>query len=135
MQKRNLSMRCIMNLKKQLVKIAGHRILALKPRREGKISDGEDRSTGRRYSALPEEKDDYMEIILKSQQLLKQQLTDGYQRLIAPAIEREIRNELTEKAEDGAIQVFGKNLEQLLMQPPIVGQHSTGLGSGISYRL
>ena len=43
-------------------------------------------------------------------------------RLIAPAIEREIRNELTEKAEDGAISVFGKNLKQLLMQPPIAGQ-------------
>ena len=42
--------------------------------------------------------------------------------LIAPAIERDIRNELTEKAEDGAISVFGKNLEQLLMQPPIAGQ-------------
>lgn len=47
---------------------------------------------------------------------------DSYKRLIAPAIEREIRNELTEKAEDGAIRVFGKNLEQLLMQPPIEGR-------------
>ena len=47
---------------------------------------------------------------------------DAYDRLIAPAIEREIRNELTEKAEDGAISVFGKNLEQLLMQPPIAGK-------------
>ena len=47
---------------------------------------------------------------------------DSYKRLIAPAIEREIRNELTEKAEDGAIRVFGKNLEQLLMQPPIAGR-------------
>ena len=47
---------------------------------------------------------------------------DSYKRLIAPGIEREIRNELTEKAEDGAIRVFGKNLEQLLMQPPIAGQ-------------
>ncbi len=42
---------------------------------------------------------------------------DSYKRLIAPAIEREIRSDLTEKAEDGAIKVFGKNLEQLLMQP------------------
>ena len=48
-------------------------------------------------------------------------LQDSYRRLIAPAIEREIRNELTEKAEDGAIKVFGKNLTQLLMQPPIAG--------------
>lgn len=47
---------------------------------------------------------------------------DSYKRLIAPAIEREIRNELTEKAEDGAIEVFGKNLHQLLMQPPIAGK-------------
>ena len=47
---------------------------------------------------------------------------DAYDRLIAPAIEREIRNELTEKAEDGAISVFGKNLEKLLMQPPIAGK-------------
>ena len=49
-------------------------------------------------------------------------IEDAYDRLIAPAIEREIRNDLTEKAEDGAIKVFGKNLEQLLMQPPITGQ-------------
>ncbi len=47
---------------------------------------------------------------------------DAYVRLIAPAIEREIRNRLTEEAEDGAIQVFRKNLEQLLMQPPISGK-------------
>lgn len=49
-------------------------------------------------------------------------IRDAYERLIAPAIEREIRSELTEKAEDGAISVFGKNLEQLLMQPPIAGK-------------
>ncbi|MBQ1640830.1 MAG: RNA-binding transcriptional accessory protein, partial [Lachnospiraceae bacterium] len=54
--------------------------------------------------------------------VLKDVVADSYSRLIAPAIEREIRNELTERAEDGAIHVFGKNLEQLLMQPPIVGQ-------------
>ena len=54
--------------------------------------------------------------------LLKEAIKDSYDRLIAPSIEREIRSELTEKAEDGAIKVFGKNLEQLLMQPPIVGQ-------------
>ena len=53
---------------------------------------------------------------------LQATVQDSYQRLIAPAIEREIRNELTEKAEDGAISVFGKNLEQLLMQPPIAGK-------------
>ena len=54
--------------------------------------------------------------------IIKSAIDDSYKRLIAPAIEREIRNELTEKAEDGAIKVFGKNLEQLLMQPPIQGQ-------------
>ena len=54
--------------------------------------------------------------------VLREVLEDSYKRLIAPAIEREIRNELTERAEDGAIKVFGRNLEQLLMQPPIAGQ-------------
>ena len=54
--------------------------------------------------------------------VLKEVIKDSYDRLIAPAIEREIRNELTEKAEDGAIVVFGKNLEQLLLQPPITGK-------------
>ena len=53
---------------------------------------------------------------------LEAAIADSYRRLIAPAIEREIRGELTEKAEDGAIAVFGKNLTQLLMQPPIAGQ-------------
>ena len=54
--------------------------------------------------------------------VLQEVVLDSYTRLIAPAIEREIRNELTEKAEDGAISVFGKNLEQLLLQPPIAGK-------------
>ena len=54
--------------------------------------------------------------------VLKEIIADSYCRLIGPAIEREIRNDLTEKAEDGAISVFGKNLEQLLLQPPIAGQ-------------
>ena len=53
--------------------------------------------------------------------VLKEAVEDSYGRLIAPAIEREIRSYLTEKAEEGAVRVFGKNLEQLLMQPPIVG--------------
>ena len=53
--------------------------------------------------------------------LLKEAIADSYDRLIAPSIERDIRNELTEKAEDGAISVFGKNLKQLLLQPPIAG--------------
>ena len=54
--------------------------------------------------------------------VLKEVVADAYSRLIAPAIEREIRNDLTERAEDGAINVFGKNLEQLLLQPPIAGK-------------
>ena len=54
--------------------------------------------------------------------VLKATIADAYSRLIAPAIEREVRNELTEKAEDSSIRVFGKNLEQLLLQPPIAGQ-------------
>ena len=58
--------------------------------------------------------------------ILKEVTEDSYKRLIAPAIEREIRSDLTEKAEDGAIKVFGKNLEQLLMQPPIAGQTVLG---------
>lgn len=58
--------------------------------------------------------------------VLKETVADSYTRLIAPAIEREIRNLLTEQAEEGAIRVFGKNLEQLLMQPPIAGQTVLG---------
>ena len=63
---------------------------------------------------------------LSTTQILKEAIEDSYKRLIAPAIEREIRGELTEKAEDGVIEVFGKNLEQLLMQPPIVGHTVLG---------
>ena len=57
-----------------------------------------------------------------TRECLENTIEDSYKRLIAPAIEREIRNELTERAEDGAIHVFGKNLQQLLMQPPIAGR-------------
>ncbi len=53
--------------------------------------------------------------------VLRQMLADSYKRLLAPAIERDIRNELTERAQEGAMKVFGKNLEQLLMQPPVAG--------------
>ena len=58
----------------------------------------------------------------QTNEVLRDVVRDAYDRLIAPAIEREIRSNLTERAEDGAIRVFGKNLEQLLMQPPIAGQ-------------
>ena len=60
-------------------------------------------------------------------------MQDSYKRLIGPAIEREIRNELTQKAEDGAIRVFDKNLEQLLMQPPIAGQVVLGWDPGYAH--
>ena len=61
-------------------------------------------------------------VVSHSSPRLKEAIEDSYKRLIAGAIEREIRSDLTEKAEDGAIVVFGKNLTQLLMQPPIAGQ-------------
>ena len=57
---------------------------------------------------------------------VREALQDGYKRLIQPSVETEIRGELTEKAEDGAIEVFGKNLRQLLMQPPIAGKTVLG---------
>ena len=65
-------------------------------------------------------------------QVVVNAIIDAYDRLIAPAIERELRSELTEKAEDGAIEVFGKNLTQLLMQPPIAG--ATVLGWDPAFR-
>lgn len=102
-------------------KLAGHRILAL--------------NRGEKEKFLTVKVDAPEEDILRYLQkqvihkdnpyttsVLKAVIEDSYKRLIAPAIEREIRNELTEKAEDGAIEVFGKNLHQLLMQPPITGK-------------
>ena len=102
-------------------RLAGHRILAL--------NRGEKEKVLTVKIEAPEEKIlQYLEkkVISSSNPyttpVLKEVIEDSYKRLIGPAIEREIRNELTEKAEDGAISVFGKNLQQLLMQPPIVGQ-------------
>ncbi|MBQ3601348.1 MAG: RNA-binding transcriptional accessory protein [Lachnospiraceae bacterium] len=102
-------------------KIAGHRVLALNRGEKEKILT---------VKVVAPEEDilRYLEkkVIIKENpntvQVLKDTIADSYSRLIAPAIEREIRSDLTEKAEDGAIKIFGKNLEQLLMQPPIVGQ-------------
>lgn len=68
-------------------------------------------------------------------QALKDCIRDSYERLIEPSIEREIRNQLTETAEDGAIKVFGKNLEQLLLQPPISGHVVARLGSCFQNRM
>ena len=102
-------------------KIAGHRILALNRGEKEKFLHV-------KVEAPEAEAIRYLEkkVIRKDNSyttpVLKEVVEDSYKRLIAPAIEREIRNALTEKAEDDAILVFGKNLEQLLMQPPIVGQ-------------
>lgn len=102
-------------------KIAGHRILALNRGEAEKVLTV-------KVEAPTEDILRYLEkqTILRDNPyttpVLKEIVSDSYSRLIAPAIEREIRNELTERAEDGAISVFGKNLEQLLMQPPISGQ-------------
>ena len=102
-------------------KLAGHRILA--------INRGENEKILNVRVEAPEERIlQYLrkQIIVRENpyttKILEETAADSYKRLIAPAIEREIRNELTERAEDSAIKVFGKNLTQLLMQPPIVGQ-------------
>ncbi len=102
-------------------KAAGHRILAL--------NRGEDEKFLTVKIAAPEERIlQYLRTKVitgdnaYTTPVLEEVIADSYGRLIAPAIEREIRNELTEKAEDGAISVFGKNLEQLLLQPPIAGK-------------
>lgn len=109
------------NFEEPLKKLAGHRVLA--------INRGENEKLLTVKLEAPEDRIlQYLEkkIIVRNNKyttdILTEAAEDSYKRLIAPAIEREIRNELTEKAEDSAIKVFGKNLEQLLMQPPIVGQ-------------
>ncbi len=106
-------------------KLAGHRILALNRGEKEKILTV-------KVEAPEEDVLRYLEkkVIKKdnpyTNQVLKDTIADAYKRLIAPAIEREIRNELTEQAEDGAIEVFKKNLEQLLMAPPIKGHTVLG---------
>ena len=108
-----------------LAKLAGHRVLALNRGEAEKILTV-------KIEAPEEDILRYLEKKVISRDnpyttfVLKDVIADSYKRLIAPAIEREIRNDLTEKAEDGAIKVFGKNLEQLLMQPPIVNQTVLG---------
>ncbi len=104
-----------------LKKTAGHRILALNRGEKEKVLTV-------KICAPEEDILRYLEkqVILRENPyttpVLKSVIEDSYKRLIAPAIEREIRGQLTETAEDGAIKVFGKNLEQLLMQPPIAGK-------------
>ena len=109
------------NYTEPVPKAAGHRILALNRGEKEKILNV-------KIEAPQEQILRYLEkqVITRDNAyttpVLREVVEDSYKRLIAPAIEREIRTALTEKAEDGAISVFGKNLEQLLMQPPIAGQ-------------
>ena len=102
-------------------KVAGHRVLALNRGENEKILTVKIEAPEEQIIRFLEKK-----VITAGNEnttpALQQAIQDSYDRLIAPAIERDIRNELTEKAEDGAITVFGKNLEQLLMQPPIAGK-------------
>lgn len=102
-------------------KAAGYRVLAINRGEKEKFLSVKITAPEERILGYLEKK-----IIVKDNpyttDLLKAAIEDSYKRLIAGAIEREIRSELTEKAEDGAISVFGKNLTQLLMQPPITGQ-------------
>ena len=104
-----------------IAKLAGHRILALNRGENEKILTVKVQAPEDRILSYLERK------VIKRDNpvtsgVLKEVIVDSYSRLIAPAIEREIRSSLTERAEDGAIRVFGKNLEQLLMQPPIANQ-------------
>ncbi|MCR5667194.1 MAG: RNA-binding transcriptional accessory protein [Eubacterium sp.] len=102
-------------------KLAGHRVLALNRGEHEKILTV-------KVNAPEEDIIKYLErkVITRDNKyttpFLQNAIADSYKRLIAPAIEREVRSELSEKAEDGAIEVFGKNLVQLLMQPPIAGR-------------
>ena len=104
-----------------ITKLAGHRILALNRGEKEKILTVKVEAPEERILQYLEKKVISSDNVYTTP-ILQEVIEDSYKRLIAPAIEREIRSDLTEKAEDGAIEVFGKNLEQLLMQPPIVGQ-------------
>ena len=109
------------NFEEPVHKIAGHRILALNRGEAEKVLVVKLEAPEERILQFLAKK-----VILNENQyttpILKETIDDSYHRLIQPAIEREIRNDLTEHAEDGAINVFGKNLEQLLLQPPIANQ-------------
>ena len=104
-----------------IAKAAGYRILAINRGEKEKILTVKVVAPEERILRYLEKK-----VIVRENpyttELLQNAIEDSYKRLIAGAIEREIRSDLTEKAEDGAITVFGKNLKQLLMQPPIKGQ-------------
>mgnify|MGYP002588735682 FL=1 len=109
------------NFEDPVKKIAGHRVLALNRGEAEKVLTVKVNAPEERILRYLEKK-----LITKENEyttpVICAAVEDSYDRLIAPAIEREIRNDLTEKAEDGAINVFGKNLEQLLLQPPIAGK-------------
>lgn len=109
------------NFEEPVKKIAGHRVLALNRGEAEKILTVKVNAPEERILRYLEKK-----LLTKENEytapVIRAAVEDSYDRLIAPAIEREIRNDLTEKAEDGAINVFGKNLEQLLLQPPIAGK-------------
>lgn len=109
------------NFEEPVKKIAGHRVLALNRGEAEKVLTVKVNAPVERILLFLAKK-----TITADNQfttpILKEVIEDSYERLISPAIEREIRNDLTEKAEDGAITVFGKNLEQLLLQPPIAGK-------------
>ena len=106
-------------------KAAGHRILALNRGENEKFLTVKVEAPEERILRFLEKKTIVRENPVTTP-LLRETAADSYHRLIAPAIERDIRNGLTEKAEDGAISVFGKNLEQLLLQPPIAGKTVLG---------
>ncbi len=109
------------NFEEPVKKIAGHRVLALNRGEAEKILTV-------KVNAPVERIRRYLEKMTVTAEnpyttpVLQEVIEDSYERLIAPAIEREIRSKLTEDAEDGAISVFGKNLEQLLLAPPIAGK-------------
>lgn len=108
------------NFSEPAAKMAGHRILAVNRGENEKILTVKIEAPVDKILAYLEK-----QIIVRDNQyttgIIKEAIEDSYERLIAPSIEREIRNQLTETAEAGAIKVFGKNLEQLLLQPPITG--------------
>lgn len=109
------------NFEEPVKKIAGHRVLALNRGEVEKVLNVKITAPVERIIMFLEKKNLTSENEYTAP-AMKEAIADSYERLIAPAIEREIRNDLTEKAEDGAINVFGKNLEQLLMAPPVAGK-------------
>ena len=108
------------NFSEPVAKMAGHRILAVNRSENEKILTVKIEAPVDKILSYLEK-----QIIVRDNRyttgIIKEAIEDSYERLIAPSIEREIRNQLTETAEAGAIKVFGKNLEQLLLQPPITG--------------